>query len=95
VDLLFFPQLPVADGVVQGRDLVVKVQWEPDHTDVTPVLAVGTRLWKEDAGPIPPRSGSYDSESKQVMQAHPPDVMWTCLKEHNNFVRYSGAAWGI
>jgi hypothetical protein len=61
-------QLPVADGVVQGRDLVVRVMWEPDHLDFAHVLAVGTRLWKEDAGPIPPRSASYDSESKLVRQ---------------------------
>ncbi len=78
-------QLPVADGVLEGRDVAVRVQWDQQqadehaaadkagpkagaHADVPvwavqgegAVFRVGCRLWKEDAGPIPPRDGGAE-----------------------------------
>jgi hypothetical protein len=68
-------QLPVADGAVLGRDLGVRVLWElaqeqqsqsqgqGQDSDVQ-VIAVGTRLWKEDAGVIPPRTAQTSTAAK-------------------------------
>jgi hypothetical protein len=71
--LLLLPQLPVADGAVLGRDLGVRVLWElaqeqqsqgqEQNSDVQ-VIAVGTRLWKEDAGVIPPRTAQTTVAAK-------------------------------
>ncbi len=69
ITILLLLQFPVADGAVLGRDLGVRVLWEPsqqaeqqaDSLAVDAVFAVGTRLWKEDAGPIPPRTSSSSS----------------------------------
>jgi hypothetical protein len=67
------PQLPVADGAVLGRDLGVRVLWElaqeqqsqgqGQNSDMQ-VIAVGTRLWKEDAGVIPPRTTQSTTAAK-------------------------------
>jgi hypothetical protein len=58
---------------VLGRDLGVRVLWELSQeqqsqgrgqdSDVQ-VIAVGTRLWKEDAGVIPPRTAQSTAAAK-------------------------------
>lgn len=72
-------QLPVADGVLEGTAVAVRVQWDQAQADAhaaqdaavdgvgraagaladaAAVFEVGTRLWKEDSGRLPPRSPS-------------------------------------
>lgn len=72
----------MADGSVLGRELGVRVLWGPSEAEqltadvaVDALFPVGTRLWKEDAGPIPTRSAGDAAPDKVVVSLCPPDLV--------------------
>ena len=87
-------QLPVADGVVQGRRLGVRVQWTQQQADKdaadtpdgsapgpTAVFEVGTRVWKEDAGPIPPRVHVFHGQ-QLASSSSAAQVLFCFMRRH-------------
>lgn len=80
----------MADGAVLGRDLGVRVLWGPsqdqDQSEVV-LLPVGTRLWKEDAGVIPPGRAprAAAAAGSSVVSAMPGTIG---PHAHHSFITY-------
>ena len=67
-------KLPVADGVILGRDIGVRVIWDAQQqaqqlgrdAALDMIFRAGARLWKEDLGVIPPGEGADTSTMSLV-----------------------------
>eukprot|EP01032_Pedospumella_encystans_P018831 gene18831-21426_t len=106
--------LPVADGVLEGRAVAVRVQWDQAQADAqaaldnaqegaadggkqqapagaAAVFEVDARIWKEDAGPIPPRSVDQQHLAKTYYQQ---DFKWKASVKVDDGARTVTAAVG-